>query len=267
LRSPNKAKDIDKLFKKDRNRPWRVDEICFLIACIALLNIMEPMTVEVAEPVSRFTHGTIGASYSEPQLQEVAEMEIPLPEEPKERIDTISEVFASPKHMQIFRALTRIDSFASVADIVEKTHVSKRTVYRIIRDFRQAGILDSKTVSRRRMYKLSDDVRWIGSLIEEPEISLKLKGIPGRDRIAALVSEDDLARQILESLLQAQEGLTLRQISAETGAWAIEVKERLNLLIDEGLVIKRDLGYMLNRKVASDILQKVSQAAEAKVAD
>lgn len=185
-------------------------------------------------------------------------MEITLPEETEDRIDMISKVFASPKHLLIFRALTRMDSFASVADIVENTDVSKRTVYRIIRDFREADILESRTVSRRKMYKLHDKVKWIGSLVEEPNVSLTLKGVPGKDRIRQLLSEDDLARQIVESLLQSQDGLTLRQVSAEAGAWAIEVKERLNLLIDEGLVIKRDRSYRLNRKVASDILQEVT---------
>ena len=150
-----------------------------------------------------------------------------------------------------------MDSWSSVADIVKKTKVSKRTVYRIIKDFGKAGIVDTQTISRQRMYKLVDGVRWIGSLIEEPRIFLTLQGIPGRDRLERLMSEDKLAKQIVDSLLQASGALTLRQISVEAGAWAIEVKARLNLLIDEGLVMKRDLGYVLNRKIASEIMKEI----------
>ena len=150
-----------------------------------------------------------------------------------------------------------MDSWSSVADIVKKTKVSKRTVYRIIKDFGKAGIVDTQTISRQRMYNLADGVRWIGSLMEEPRIFLTLQGIPGRDRLKRLMSEDKLAKQIVDSLLQASGALTLRQISVEAGAWAIEVKARLNLLIDEGLVMKRDLGYVLNRKIASEIMKEI----------
>lgn len=184
-------------------------------------------------------------------------MEIVIPEEPEDRMEMISQVFTSPKHLVIFRALSRMDSWSSVADIVKKTKVSKRTVYRIIKDFGKAGIVDTQTISRQRMYKLVDGVRWIGSLIEEPRIFLTLQGIPGRDRLERLMSEDKLAKQIVDSLLQASGALTLRQISVEAGAWAIEVKARLNLLIDEGLVMKRDLGYVLNRKIASEIMKEI----------
>lgn len=184
-------------------------------------------------------------------------MEIAIPEEPEDRMEMISQVFTSPKHLVIFRALSRMDSWSSVADIVKKTKVSKRTVYRIIKDFGKVGIVDTQTISRQRMYNLADGVRWIGSLIEEPRIFLTLQGIPGRDRLERLMSEDKLAKQIVDSLLQASGALTLRQISVEAGAWAIEVKARLNLLIDEGLVMKRDLGYVLNRKIASEIMKEI----------
>ncbi len=185
-------------------------------------------------------------------------MDIAIPEEPDVRMEMISQVFTSPKHLTIFRALTRTDSWASVAQIVKKTKVSKRTVYRIIKDFRRAKILDAKTVSRRRMYRLADQVRWIGTLVEEPRVLLTLKDVPGRDRLKELISRDKLVGDIIDSLLQATEPLTLRQISTEAGAWAIEVKGRLNLLIDEGLVLKRDLGYVVNREIASRLVQQAT---------
>jgi DNA-binding Lrp family transcriptional regulator len=185
-------------------------------------------------------------------------MNVPIPEKPEDRMEMISQVFTSPKHLIVFRALTRTDSWASVAQIVKKTKVSKRTVYRIIKDFRRAKILDAKTVSRRRMYRLAEGIRWIGTLIEEPKVQLSIKDLPGRDHVSDFLSQDKLARDIVESLLQASGPLTLRQISTEAGAWAIEVKSRLNQLIDEGLVLKRDLGYMPNRKTASEIIKEVN---------
>ena len=81
--------------------------------------------------------------------------------------------------------------------------------------------------------------------------------MPGRDRVRDFISQDKLAKDIIESLLQASGPLTLRQISAEAGAWAIEVKSRLNQLIDDGLVLKRDLGYLPNRETASEIVKEV----------
>jgi DNA-binding transcriptional ArsR family regulator len=185
-------------------------------------------------------------------------MDIEIPEEPEDRMEMISQVFTSPKHLVIFRALSRIDSWSSVAEIVKNTRVSKRTVYRIIKDYGKAGILDAKMVSRRRMYRLSDGVRWVGTLVEEPRVSLTLKDVPGEGRLRELLATDELAKQIVSSLLQASGPLTLRQISAATGAWAIEAKGRLNQLIDEGLVLKRDLGYMANRKGATDLMREVT---------
>jgi len=185
-------------------------------------------------------------------------MDITIPEKPEDRMEMISQVFTSPKHLTVFRALTRSDAWASVAQIVKKTKVSKRTVYRIIKDFRRAKILEAKTVSRRRMYRLTPDIRWIGTLIEEPKVRLTVKDIPGRDRAKEILSDDKLTLDIVNSLLQASSPLTLRQISVEAGAWAIEVKSRLNKLIDEGLVLKRDLGYMPNRKIASEIVKEVN---------
>ena len=185
-------------------------------------------------------------------------MDVALPDEPEERMRVISQIFTSPKHLKIFRALTRMDTWASVAQIVKKTRVSKRTVYRIIKDFRKAEILDAKTVSRRRVYKLADRVKWVGTLIEEPKVFITLKDVPGRDRLREMLSEDGLLKDVVESLIESTEPLTLRQISAQTGAWAIEVKSRLNQLIDEGLVLKRDLGYVPNRKVATEIIREVS---------
>jgi hypothetical protein len=108
------------------------------------------------------------------------------------------------------------------------------------------------------MYRLAEDIRWIGTLIEEPKIRLTVRDLPGKDRVRELLSQDKLARDIVESLLQASGPLTLRQISTEAGAWAIEVKSRLNQLIDEGLVLKRDLGYMPNRKTASETIKEVN---------
>lgn len=185
-------------------------------------------------------------------------MDIPIPEKPEERMEMISQVFTSPKHLVIFRALSRMESWASVAEIVKRTKVSKRTVYRIIKDFRKAGILEARTVSRRRVYTLAEGVKWIGTLIEEPKVYLTLRDVPGRDRLKELVTEDKLARDIIESLLEASGPLTLRQISMQAGAWAIEVKARLNLLMDEGLVLKRDLGYLPNRKIASGLVKEVA---------
>jgi predicted transcriptional regulator len=185
-------------------------------------------------------------------------MDIGLPDEPEERMRVISRIFTSPKHLKIFRTLTRMDTWASVAQIVKKTRVSKRTVYRIIKDFRKADILDAKTVSRRRVYKLTEKVKWVGTLMEEPRVFITLKDVPGRDRLKEMISEDVLLRDVVSSLLESTEPMTLRQISAQTGAWAIEVKSRLNQLIDEGLVLKRDLGYVPNRKVASEIVREVS---------
>jgi len=185
-------------------------------------------------------------------------MDVTIPEKPEDRMGMISQVFTSSKHLTVFRALTRTDSWASVAQIVKKTKVSKRTVYRIIKDFRRAKILEAKTVSRRRMYRLTPDIRWIGTLIEEPKVRLTVKDIPGRDRAKEILSDDKLTLDIVNSLLQASSPLTLRQISVEAGAWAIEIKSRLNKLIDEGLVLKRDLGYMPNRKIASEIVKEVN---------
>ncbi len=186
-------------------------------------------------------------------------MDIALPDEPEERMGVISQVFTSPKHLKIFRALSRMDTWTSVAEIVRKTRVSKRTVYRIIKDFRKADILDAKTVSRRRVYRLAEKVKWVGTLMEEPRVFITLKDVPGRDRLKEMISEDGLMKDVVDSLLQSTEPLTLRQISAQTGAWAIEVKSRLNQLIDYGLVLKRDLGYVPNRKVATEIIREVSR--------
>jgi len=184
-------------------------------------------------------------------------MEIPIPEDTEERVRLISQAFISPKHLIVFRMLSRNDSWSSVAQMVRRTKVSKRTVYRIINDFTKAGILDAQTVSRQRMYRLAEAVKWIATLLEEPRVVLSLPDVPERDRLERLIAQDKLAKQIVESLLQAPGALTLRQLSAEAGAWAIEVKSRLNLLIDEGLVIKRDLGYLLNRRIASEIVKEV----------
>ncbi len=185
-------------------------------------------------------------------------MEIAIPDEPEARMKLISHIFASPKHLVIYRSLGRMESWSSVADIVRKTRVSKRTVYRIVKDFRKVGILDAKTVSRRRVYRLIDGARWVGTLIEEPKVLITLRDVPERERLRRLMDEDTLARQIVQSLLDAPTALTLRQISAETGAWAIEVKARLNALIDEGLVLKRDLQYALNRTIASDLMKETA---------
>jgi len=183
-------------------------------------------------------------------------VQIPIPGEPEQRIKTISQIFASPNHLSIFRTLQRLDSWVSVVELVRKSKVSKRTIYRVIKDFIDNGFLETKTVSRRRVYRLSPEVSWVGTLLEEPKVYLGLTDVPGRDHVKELVSGDPLARQIVQALLEASGPLTLRQLSAETGAWAIEVKARLNLLIDEGLVMKRDLGYVVNRKVASEILRE-----------
>ncbi len=185
-------------------------------------------------------------------------MDIAIPDETENRMRMISNVFASSKHLTIFRALTRMDPWASVAQIVRRTKVSKRTVYRIVKDFRKAGILESKTISRRRVYRLAEGIKWVGTLIEEPRVFLTLKDVPEKNRLKQLLSEDRLARQIVGYLLDANGPLTLRQLSAGAGAWAIEVKARLNRLIDEGLVLKRDLDYSLNRKVASELLKEVA---------
>jgi DNA-binding IclR family transcriptional regulator len=185
-------------------------------------------------------------------------MDIAIPDETENRMRMISNVFASSKHLTIFRALTRMDPWASVAQIVRKTKVSKRTVYRIVKDFRKAGILESKTISRRRVYRLAEGIKWVGTLIEEPKVFLTLKDVPEKNRLRQLLSEDKLARQVVGYLLDAPGPLTLRQLSAEGGAWAIEVKARLNRLIDEGLVLKRDLEYSLNRKVASELVKEVA---------
>jgi len=185
-------------------------------------------------------------------------MDIAIPDETENRMRMISNVFASSKHLTIFRALSRMDPWASVAQIVRRTKVSKRTVYRIVKDFRRAGILESKTISRRRVYRLAEGIRWVGTLIEEPKVFLTLKDVPEKNRLKRLLSEDKLARQVVKYLLDAPGPLTLRQLSAEAGAWAIEVKARLNRLIDEGLVLKRELEYSLNREVASELIKEVA---------
>ena len=183
-------------------------------------------------------------------------LQVAIPGEPEQRIRMIAQIFASPNHLNIFRALQRIDSWVSVVELVRKSKVSKRTIYRVIKDFIDGGLLETKTVSRRRVYRLSPQVGWVGTLLEEPKVYLSLTDVPARDQIAELVSGDPLARQIVQALLDASEPLTLRQLAAQTGAWAIEVKGRLNLLIDEGLVMKRDLGYVVSRKVAAEILRE-----------
>ncbi len=186
-------------------------------------------------------------------------MDIAIPEDTETRAKMISNVFASPKHLAIFRALTRMGPWASVAQIVKRTKISKRTVYRIVKDFRKAGILEGKTISRRKAYRLAESIRWVGTLIEEPKVVLNLSDVPERSRLRQLLAEDKLARQVVGYLLDAPGPLTLRQLSAQAGAWAIEVKARLNRLIDEGLVLKRDLEYSVNREVASELLREVTR--------
>jgi DNA-binding transcriptional ArsR family regulator len=169
----------------------------------------------------------------------------------------MSHVFASPNHLAVFRALARSDSWSSITQMMEKAKVSKRTVYRVVRDLRSARILDAQFVSTKTMYRITENARWIDSVLEEPKILLTIRNIPGRDHLKELISQDRLMRRIIDSLLQAPTALTLRQVSAEVAAWAIEVKARLNMLMEEGLVFKRDLGYTLNRRIASELVREL----------
>jgi hypothetical protein len=172
----------------------------------------------------------------------------------------LSQVHASPSRQAIFKAFCKADSWVPVSQI-DGGKVSKGTLRRIIRDFDSVGLLESRPTPRGMTFRLAEEARWLGLLAGDGEVFIARKDEP---RSRDMPAEDRLARQVLEVLCASPGSLTLREIAVGLGAWAIEVKSKLNLLLDEGLVVQGEgRRYAANRdrfsgNVCNDIESPVS---------
>lgn len=177
---------------------------------------------------------------------------IPVNEDPGQRAKAMLAACETRKHMETLRLLAR-NEWICVDDLSSRLGFSKRVVYRVVKDLVASGLAEMKTDSGRRVYRSADRTDWILSVLEEPEVSIRV----GADESTAAsqvfqrLSADELALELVHHLCRSGRPVSLTQLSARASAWRIDVKERLNELMREGIVRKRGREYLVSPDAAS----------------
>ncbi len=180
------------------------------------------------------------------------EILIPVNEDPRQRARAMLAVCETTKHMETLRLLGR-NEWICVDDLSRRSGFSKRVVYRVVKDLVASGLAEMKTESGRRVYRAADCTDWILSVLEEPEVSIRVGAHESAAPSQAFqrLSADELGLELVHHLCRSGRPISLTQLSARVSAWRIDVKERLNELMREGIVRKRGREYVVSPDAAS----------------
>jgi predicted transcriptional regulator len=182
----------------------------------------------------------------------VKEILVPVGEDPKGRAKAMLAICETMKHMETLRLLARRE-WISVDELSKRSGFSRRVVYRVVKDLVASGLVEMRVESGRRVYRVADGACWIISVLEEPEVSIRVgEGDEGAapSHFVERLSADELALELVQHLCRSGGPISLTQLSARARAWRIDVKERLNDLIREGIVRKRGREYVVSPEAA-----------------